>query len=369
MSSSTDCRRSSIKPSWAGAFSYQVSLSPSPRPRSRRSLLTDPRNSPLPPAYGQTGSGKTYTMCGDLEPGGRDAGILPRAVQYCFDRSREVSIQVQMLEIYNEELRDLLCSDNPSPKRLQICNDRKFGTTVPGLHLAPASEASEALACIRQGIERRRTSETKVNKASSRSHVLCFLVLSDAVSGEVISRIGMCDLAGSERQNKTGTSGHKLKEGGSINRSLSALERVVSGIHDYQKQKQKGSMSHVNFRDSKLTRILQPFLSGRGSSVFILCVSALPGNAHETLNTMKFGQRLQGISQQPFVLQVAPASPMSGTHRRNLEAEFAAAGAGDRQKQERDQAFARLLARECAWSLLSFVLYSSLSGAFRALWS
>jgi len=135
---------------------------------------------------------------------------------------------------------------------------------------------------------------------------------------------------------------------------------VVNEIQTHQRQKRAAPTTpprHVNYRDSKLTRVLQPFLSGRGHALFILCASPLQENAQETLNTMKFGQRLQGISQA-VIQEIAPASPQADTP-------------GPRTDISHDRAretFARAFLRECAWSLLGLALYLSASKMIRLAW-
>ena len=144
------------------------------------------------------------------------------------------------------------------------------------------------------------------------------------------------------------------------------MERVVNDLQNYKKS--PNGAAHVNFRDTKLTRILQPFLlSGKGSSVFILCVSPLRTNAQETLNTMKFGQRLQGISK-PLVQQ-APASPPLRSPGGFPATEVTEAGCPMQKQHQGDQGtLAHFLGREFAWSLLAVVLYASISSAIDALW-
>lgn len=142
--------------------------------------------------YGQTSSGKTYTMIGDSDSG-EDAGILPRAVRHCFDRAAEaesaLEVHVEMVEIYNEELRDLLRSCKadhgaPPPRKLAIRSDPRFGTSIDGLERAREPGPSQALSRIRAALERRATAETGMNRSSSRSHVLCFLLLTDRATGK-----------------------------------------------------------------------------------------------------------------------------------------------------------------------------------------
>ena len=142
--------------------------------------------------YGQTSSGKTYTMIGDSDSG-EDAGILPRAVRHCFDRAGEaepaLEVHVEMVEIYNEELRDLLRSCKADhgatpPRKLAIRSDPRFGTSIDGLERAREPGPSQALSRIRAALERRATAETGMNRSSSRSHVLCFLLLTDRATGK-----------------------------------------------------------------------------------------------------------------------------------------------------------------------------------------
>jgi len=330
--------------------------------------------------YGQTSSGKTFTMVGEFGQG-EHAGVLPRAFEYCFAKAAaspsSVKLLVQMMEIYNEDIRDLL-EPHTSPSKLLIRNDSHLGTSVRGLRSFAAANCEEAMRTVQEAIKNRSVAQTKMNKHSSRSHVLCFVCLHDKSSDKVISRIGFADLAGSERQAKTGTSGEKLREGGAINRSLSALEKVVNDVHNHQKQKQ-ASTKHVNFRDSKLTRILQPFfIAGNGGlSVFILCVSPSSEDAAETCNTMKFGQRLQGISQ-PVKVQhrQAPArededcsdAALDGQRRlRNKEADSSGAAAAAATAAgllaAPPPSFFMAVALDFAWSVVALALFAYASKA------
>ena len=297
--------------------------------------------------YGQTNSGKTYTMIGDIC---REEcqGILPRTLQYCMEsRQPRTQIQLEMIEIYNEEVRDLFLSPEGHTTKIQIRNDSKYGTVVQGLQEVKVSTYSQAIQGIREGLKNRSVSETKMNKASSRSHCIVFVTLLDEASQAILGRVGLVDLAGSERQAKTGASGAHLKEGGSINRSLSALEKVVNELY----QKQKRPSMHVNFRDSKLTRLLQPFLSSEGHSIFILCVSPDSKNSQETLNTIKFGTRLQGISKWVVVLE-APASS---------EEDLALHGIGKKELIGAPQlSFAASFLREFAWFIIGMITFSSI---------
>ena len=138
------------------------------------------------PAYGQTSSGKTYTMVGDLEDEDH-AGILSRTFQYCFTKAEDspVYFQLQMMEIYKEEIRDLLgAGNNRNATKLVIRNDVQHGTEVKGLSTMKMSSHSQGIRFVKEGIERRSTAETKMNKASSRSHVLCFIIICDKYSNK-----------------------------------------------------------------------------------------------------------------------------------------------------------------------------------------
>ena len=227
-------------------------------------------------AYGQTGSGKTYSMMGS----GGD-GIIPRLnkdlmeavrVSKEQDPSNEFLVTVSYLEIYNEVIKDLL---NPSDKHLKIREHPDMGIYVEGLAELVVTEENQIVELIEQGNKVRAVAATQMNARSSRSHS-CFTIKinqrrkEDLGNGEerttkLSSKLNLVDLAGSERANKSGASGKNLKEGAAINKSLSALGNVINALSSSGKK-----VTHVPYRDSKLTRLLQESLGKRRAVFFFI---------------------------------------------------------------------------------------------------
>jgi len=262
-------------------------------------------------AYGQTGSGKTHTM---LAKGGADdaeAGMIPQAVAQVFQRAAvlqdkgwSVRIEAEMLEIYNETVRDLLAEDEVAGT-LDIKLNKNTGQPhVPGLSVVPVSCWAEVTSVLARAEQARATSATQSNEVSSRSHcVFTLRVFCDhAASGQ--SRAGvlnLVDLAGSERVAKSGASGTRLKETQAINKSLSALGMVLAGL--------ASKARHVPYRDSKLTYLLQPYLADTTQcrTLMIATVSPCAGDAHETHCTLRFAAGVAAITAKRLSAAAAAA--------------------------------------------------------------
>ncbi|KDO17832.1 hypothetical protein SPRG_16527, partial [Saprolegnia parasitica CBS 223.65] len=208
-------------------------------------------------AYGQTGCGKTHTMQGkDSPPELR--GVIPHAFDHVFenigaDTEREYMVRATYLEIYNEDIRDLLGDD--SKQKLELKESADGGVYVKDLTEVVVSDVASINRVMARGFKNRTIAATLMNEGSSRSHSIFTIVveISEKVNGEEHFRAGklnLVDLAGSERQSKTGATGARLKEGCKINLSLSALGNVISALVD-------GKGKHIPYRDSKLTRLLQ----------------------------------------------------------------------------------------------------------------
>ncbi|CAN0905781.1 Kinesin-like protein KIN-7N [Linum grandiflorum] len=229
-------------------------------------------------AYGQTSSGKTFTMNGSE----KDPGIIHRAVRDIFDKiqaisDREFLIRISYMEIYNEEINDLFAVEN---QKLPIHESLERGIFVAGLREEIVNSAEQVLELMESGEVNRHFGETNMNARSSRSHTIFRMVIeskgkltnsssvyssSDAVR---VSVLNLVDLAGSERIAKTGAGGVRLKEGKYINKSLMVLGNVINKLSDGGKQR-----AHIPYRDSKLTRILQPALGGNAKTS-IICTLA-----------------------------------------------------------------------------------------------
>ncbi|XP_030789934.1 chromosome-associated kinesin KIF4A [Rhinopithecus roxellana] len=257
-------------------------------------------------AYGQTGSGKTYSMGGaytaeqENEP---TVGVIPRVIQLLFkeiDKKSdfEFTLKVSYLEIYNEEILDLLC---PSREKAQINirEDPKEGIKIVGLTEKTVLVALDTVSCLEQGNNSRTVASTAMNSQSSRSHAIFTISIEQRKKNDknssFRSKLHLVDLAGSERQKKTKAEGDRLKEGININRGLLCLGNVISALGDDKKG------GFVPYRDSKLTRLLQDSLGGNSHTLMIACVSPADSNLEETLNTLRYADRARKIKNKPIV--------------------------------------------------------------------
>ncbi|KAI7795730.1 kinesin family member 4 [Triplophysa rosa] len=262
-------------------------------------------------AYGQTGSGKTFSMGGtytseqENEP---TVGVIPRVIRRIFQEKAkcadsEFVLAVSYLEIYNEEILDLLCTSKDKPV-ISIREDPKEGIKIAGLMEKEVSTAHEMVGCLELGNSARTVGSTAMNAASSRSHAIFTISLEQRRKGDksdvMVSKLHLVDLAGSERQKKTKAEGDRLKEGISINRGLLSLGNVISALGDESK---KGTF--VPYRDSKLTRLLQDSLGGNSHTLMIACVSPADSNIEETINTMRYADRARKIKNKP-ILNIDP---------------------------------------------------------------
>jgi len=259
-------------------------------------------------AYGQTGTGKTHTMEGDLS-NEENQGIIPRAAQAIFDllgdpKFRESQVTASYLEIYNEELSDLLTDDGKEAK-LQICEDNKprgKGLFVQNLSETTVTTPSDVLGLMQRAQLRRQVGETKMNKQSSRSHCLFTLkvhskkvVSADGSVMECTGKLHLVDLAGSECAKTAGNEKvdpAKERERKNINQSLLILGRVISALRD-------APTGRIPYRDSKLTRLLQESLGGRCKTVIIATVSPSITAVDETISTLNYAQAAHGILNKP----------------------------------------------------------------------
>jgi kinesin family member 5 len=248
-------------------------------------------------AYGQTGSGKTYTMMGADIGDDNAKGIIPRIVEQIFDSimrsdgSIEFMVKVSYMEIYMEKIRDLLV---PSNDNLPIHEDKQRGVYVKGLNEFYVANVGEVYTIIDKGGQARAVAATNMNQESSRSHSIFVIEVmqKNLESGSARSgRLFLVDLAGSEKVGKTGASGQTLEEAKKINRSLSSLGNVINALTD-------GKSSHIPYRDSKLTRILQESLGGNSRTTLIVNCSPSSYNDAETVSTLRFGERAKTIKQK-----------------------------------------------------------------------
>ncbi|CAH2050827.1 unnamed protein product, partial [Iphiclides podalirius] len=284
-----------------------------------------------------TGSGKTYTMGSGWEGEGQGdegrRGIIPRAIRDLFAgaeqraedaRSRgllppEFSVQAQFIELYNEDIVDLLdpAKDPFAKGTLRITEDGCGGVRVVGASMRAVRGVVDALGALHAGALARTTAATNMNSSSSRSHAVFTLLLrqrrlateQDAVDRDpetdapeqyetLTAKFHFVDLAGSERLKRTGATGERAREGISINCGLLALGNVISALGDRSRK-----VLHVPYRDSKLTRLLQDSLGGNSNTVMIACVSPSDRDFMETLNTLKYANRARNIKNRCVVNQ------------------------------------------------------------------
>ncbi|KAG8849804.1 hypothetical protein FRB96_000627 [Tulasnella sp. 330] len=251
-------------------------------------------------AYGQTGSGKTFTMMGADIDNAELKGIIPRITEQIFtsivesDASLEYVVKVSYMEIYLERIRDLMA---PQQDNLQIHEEKSKGVYVKGLSDYYVGNAGEVYEIMRQGGLARVVTSTNMNAESSRSHSIFLITVQqrNTESGAMKSgNLYLVDLAGSEKVGKTGASGTTLEEAKKINKSLSALGMVINALTD-------GKSSHIPYRDSKLTRILQESLGGNSRTTLIINCSPSSYNEPETLSTLRFGMRAKSIKNSARV--------------------------------------------------------------------
>nr|XP_020498967.1 chromosome-associated kinesin KIF4-like [Labrus bergylta]XP_020498968.1 chromosome-associated kinesin KIF4-like [Labrus bergylta] len=258
-------------------------------------------------AYGQTGSGKTFSMGGtytSAQENDPSVGVIPRVIKRIFEekdkRSNcEFHLAVSYLEIYNEDILDLLCVSKDKPS-ISIREDPKEGIKIVGLTERQVFSAEEMVRCLELGNSARTVGSTAMNAASSRSHAIFTITLEQRrgtdKADSIVSKLHLVDLAGSERQKKTKAEGDRLKEGISINRGLLCLGNVISALGDESKKN-----TFVPYRDSKLTRLLQDSLGGNSHTLMIACVSPADSNMEETINTLRYADRARKIKNKPIV--------------------------------------------------------------------
>ncbi|XP_073707336.1 kinesin heavy chain [Garra rufa] len=250
-------------------------------------------------AYGQTSSGKTYTMEGKLhDPDGR--GIIPRIAEdifnhiYTMDENLEFHIKVSYFEIYMDKIRDLL---DVSKTNLSVHEDKNRVPYVKGCTERFVSSPEEVMDVIDEGKANRHVAVTNMNEHSSRSHSIFLInIKQEHVETEqkLCGKLYLVDLAGSEKVSKTGAEGSVLDEAKNINKSLSALGNVISALAE-------GTKTHVPYRDSKMTRILQDSLGGNCRTTMFICCSPSAFNDAETKSTLMFGQRAKTIKNTASV--------------------------------------------------------------------
>lgn len=249
--------------------------------------------------YGQTGSGKTFTLEGSLDDRSESAGVLPRTANEIFSLAaslHDVVVSVSFIEIYLERIQDLL---NPKNKNLAIRELDERGPRVQNCTEAIVSSSKELMRYAKIGAAARSVASTRMNDKSSRSHAICSITMShyDADSGSrVTGTIHLVDLAGSERQTQTRAEGRRLDEAKMINRSLSTLADVITALTSGDRDL---PLSHVPYRNSKLTHILREALGGSARAVLLVNVSSAMADRKETISSLRFGSRAKFVSNHP----------------------------------------------------------------------
>ncbi|XP_078069140.1 kinesin-like protein KIF3B isoform X1 [Mustelus asterias] len=253
-------------------------------------------------AYGQTGTGKTYTMQGIwAEPEKR--GIIPNSFEHIFthisrSQDQQYLVRASYLEIYQEEIRDLLNKDEN--KKLELKEKPETGVYIKDLSSFVTKNVKEIEHVMNVGNQTRSVASTNMNEYSSRSHAIFVVTVECSelgLDGENHIRVGklnLVDLAGSERQSKTGVQGERLKEATKINLSLSALGNVISALVD-------GKSTHIPYRDSKLTRLLEDSLGGNAKTIMVATIGPASCNYEESLTTLRYANRTKNIKNKPRI--------------------------------------------------------------------
>jgi len=272
-------------------------------------------------AYGQTGSGKTFSILGKT-PRRELRGLLPRMAEEVFtclstdrdDKGQAIHYvaHVQFVEIYNEQLRDLLATPEEQQKKLEVRTDPKIGVHVHGAKDVPVFGAHEVEDWLDFGMKARSVGATNMNAESSRSHCVFTLEVQRTkrnLDGRLVqlrSKMNLVDLAGSERTSRSGATGERFKEGCLINQSLTTLAIVINKL---SKQNERGGSpncsngfgassaagDHIPYRSSKLTYLLSNSLSGNSKTVMLACLSPLQADYEETLSTLRFAESAKKV--------------------------------------------------------------------------
>ncbi|XP_019429712.1 PREDICTED: kinesin-like protein KIN-7O isoform X2 [Lupinus angustifolius] len=275
-------------------------------------------------AYGQTNSGKTHTMRGSKS----EPGIIPRAVHDLFqiiqqDVDREFLLRMSYMEIYNEEINDLLA---PEHRKLQIHESPERGIYVAGLREEIVASPEQVLDLMEFGESHRHIGETNMNLYSSRSHTIFRMIIEsrdrsedegndNSIDAVRVSVLNLVDLAGSERAAKTGAEGVRLKEGSHINKSLMTLGTVIKKLSE-DAENQGG---HVPYRDSKLTRILQPALGGNANTAIICNITLAQIHADETKSSLQFASRALRVTNCAQVNEILTDAALLKRQKKEIE--------------------------------------------------
>eukprot|EP00817_Percolomonadidae_sp_ATCC50343_P000195 CAMPEP_0117418516 /NCGR_PEP_ID=MMETSP0758-20121206/272_1 /TAXON_ID=63605 /ORGANISM="Percolomonas cosmopolitus, Strain AE-1 (ATCC 50343)" /LENGTH=1059 /DNA_ID=CAMNT_0005199047 /DNA_START=87 /DNA_END=3266 /DNA_ORIENTATION=+ len=265
-------------------------------------------------AYGQTGAGKSYSMVGY----GEDIGIIPKACDEIFRRiddqtteNKKFKVEASMIEIYNEQVRDLFNPGEAKPQGLKVREHPKIGIYVDGLKELQVSSYQEISDLMEKGSQARTVASTNMNATSSRAHTIFAIKLTQTeierdggkeIKRDKTSKISLIDLAGSERAGDTGATGDRLKEGCAINKSLSALGNVISALVKQGNAKgKKKKKIFIPYRGSVLTWLMKDSLGGNAKTIMIAAMSPASICYEETLSTLKYANRAKQIKNKAVV--------------------------------------------------------------------
>ncbi|XP_055305522.1 kinesin-like protein KIF3A isoform X3 [Sitodiplosis mosellana] len=258
-------------------------------------------------AYGQTGTGKTYTMSGN-STSPQTKGVIPNTFAHIFGHiakakdNQKFLVRVSYMEIYNEEVRDLLAKEikGETKRSLEVKERADIGVYVKDLSGYVVNNADDLDNIMKLGNKNRATGATKMNVESSRSHAIFSITVESSETDDKgiehvkMGKLQLVDLAGSERQSKTQATGIRLKEATKINLSLSVLGNVISALVD-------GKSTHIPYRNSKLTRLLQDSLGGNSKTVMCASISPADSNYVETISTLRYASRAKSIQNRTHI--------------------------------------------------------------------
>lgn len=282
-------------------------------------------------AYGQTGSGKTYTMEGDhVEYPGlhwqsdTSVGMIPRCLSHLFDKlqlleSQQYVVKINFLELYNEELFDLLGPSGHNAIKIKLYDDtsKKGSIIIHGLEEVTVRNKTEVYEILKKGWKRRQMTSTLMNFNSNRSHTVFSITVhmkEDNPEGEEllkIAKLNLVDLAGSENVSKSGAVDKRARETRNINQSLLTLGRVITALVE--------KAPHVPYRESKLTRLLQESLGGCTKTSIIATISPASSNVDETLSTLDYAYRAKYIINHPEIKQKFLKRPLLKEYTQEIE--------------------------------------------------
>jgi len=251
-------------------------------------------------AYGATSTGKTHAIIGNsMDPTHETAGMIPRAMVQLFSHlaNQESIVKVSLLELYNEELQDLLATENRKLRLIDDPTGKSNGVVVHGLEEVHVYSAQDVLQVLQRGAQKRQTAGTNLNDKSSRSHVIFSAtvhlkqVTSDGEELFLTGKLHMVDLAGSECIGRSGAHGKVARESGMINQSLLTLGRVINALVERS--------THIPYRESKLTRLLMDSLGGKSKTTILATLSPAKINLEESLSTLEYASRAKNIKNKP----------------------------------------------------------------------